>query len=162
MEYEIPRYCCDALLIVSISEDCFNILDKDLHSWRSLVRVIGRECLGLLKRCIDGSPNQSAAAIGYAECEDMNITINISDASSGDQSARRIVGLFENLLKDLSLSFWPDGPQRWTFCIVYLRLAFEKLSIDLEASLADMREGSQTNQITSVHALTNALEPFHI
>lgn len=84
MEYEIPRYYYDTLLIVSISEDCFNILDKDLHLWRSLVRVIRRECLRLLKRYINGSLNQSAAAIGYAECEDMNITINISDASSGD------------------------------------------------------------------------------
>lgn len=165
MESEIPRYCYDALLIVSISEDYFYILDEDLYPFpelRSLVRVIGRRCLGLLGRCVDSSLNHSPAARGYAECEDLNVTMNIPDASNGDQSAHRISGLFEDLLKDINLSFWPDGPGRWKFDIADLKVAFTKLSIALEASLRDMREGAQANQTTSVHALTNALGPLRI
>jgi len=156
MEYEILRFCCDALLIVSISEDYFNILDKDLHplpDQESLVCAIGRQCLGLLQRCFHGNRNRLAAARGYTECENMNVTINIPEASGADQSAHRIVGLFENLLKDLNFTFWPDGPHKWKFYVAELRLAFERLSIGLEVSLADIREGIQTNQTTSVHAI---------
>lgn len=156
MEYEIPRFCCDALLIISISEDYFNILDEDLHPLpdrKSLVCAIGRQCLRLLRRCIHGNQNHSAAARGYVECEDMNVIINIPEISGGDQSARGIVGLFENLMKDLNSSFWPDGPDKWEFNVTELRPVFEKLSMGLEASLTDMREDAQPNQITSVHAI---------
>lgn len=83
----------------------------------------------------------------------MNVAITIPEASGGDQSARRIVRLFEDLLKDLNFSFWPDGPHKWKFYVAELRLAFEKLSIGLKASLADMRESTQTNQTNSVHAI---------
>ncbi len=164
MESEIPRYCYDALLIISISEDYFYILDEDLHPFpdrRSLVHVIGIQCLGLLRRCVDGSRNRPPAARGY-KCEDLNVTVNIPEASNGDQSAHRISGLFEDLLKDINLSFWPDGPGRWKFDIAGLKIAFTKLSIALEASLRDMQEGAQANQTPSVHALTNALVPLHI
>lgn len=164
MESEIPRYCYDALLIISISEDCFYILDEDLRPFpdrRSLVQVIGIQCLGLLRRCVDGSRNRSPAARGY-KCDDVNVTVNIPEASNGDQSAHRISELFEDLLKDINLSFWPGGPGRWKFAIADLKIAFTKLSIALEASLRDMREGAQANQIPSVHALTNALGPLHI
>ena len=83
----------------------------------------------------------------------MNVIINIPEVSGGDQSARGILGLFENLMKDLNFSFWPDGPNKWKFYVAELRLVFEKLSVGLEASLIDMREGAQPNQTTSVHAI---------
>ena len=107
-----------------------------------MVHAIGRQCLGLLQRCIYGSQNHVAAARGYVKCEDMTVAINIPEASGGDQSARRIVRLFEDLLKDLNFSFWPDGPHKWKYYVAELRLAFEKLSIGLESSLADIREST--------------------
>lgn len=56
-------------------------------------------------------------------------------------------------MKDLNSSFWPDGPDKWKFYVAELRLVFEKLSMGLEASLTDIREDAQPNQITSVHAI---------
>ena len=72
----------------------------------------------------------------------MNVAINILEALEGDQLAHRMVRLFEDLLKDLNFLFWLDGPHKWKFYVAELRLAFEKLSIGLEASLADMREST--------------------
>ena len=57
MKYEIPRFCCDALLIISIFEDYFNTLDEDLSplpDQKFLVCAIGRQCAAMKKISVRG------------------------------------------------------------------------------------------------------------
>lgn len=150
------------MLIISTAECCSNTLDKDSSDRKGLTRSIGRSCLSFLKRCVHGRPNLSTEVRGYVEYEDMQITMGFPNAQDGSQSARRILELFEDLLKDLNLSFQPNGSGRWNFRVKVIKNAFQRLSIGLETNLADMREGTEANHFVSVDSITKGLRPLLI